>query len=308
LMIQDNPSVRVAERFLELLHHKLAAGDRIETRDKAPGEHGQMRRKFFASTDEAAKYAGSVGYTRDVYVGVAARRGEDGTRKGVHRISVLWADLDAKNGHTREGRLHQLKDLHCYPSMLVWSGGGWHTYWLLWEPVEGPEELERAELVMRCLAKGLGGDPVHDRSRILRVPGTHNHKRGEPRAVHLEHCDPELRYGLDEIEKMAEALPRKVDGDSQSRAGKVRRDILSDPIGKGERNGALVSIGGSLRDRGLDSETICVVLLEVNRLRCEPPLGEQEVVGIGRSVSKYAAGSPRYRSSLAQRLYRKEVC
>ena len=54
-------------------------------------------------------------------------------------------------------------------------------------------------------------------------------------------------------------------------------------------------------------ETICAVLVEVNRLLCEPPLKEAEAIGIGRSVGGYPAGSPRFRRSSARRIYRKEA-
>lgn len=301
-MLQENNPYGEAGRFFGSLHHSLAAEERIEVRHKLPGGGGSMRRKFFAATAEAARYATSL-VDEEVYAGVAPRRREDGTKAGIARLWALWADLDLKHGHTRESRTEQLEDLPCRPSMLVWSGGGWHPYWLLEEAAEGPEELDRAELSMRYLAEGLGGDPVHDYSRILRMPGTFNHKYGEPRRAKLERCDSGMRYGLDELERMAEGLPREIDGDDQGHAGKVRRDILAGPIREDGRNVAPTSVAGSLRDRGLDAETMRAVLLEVNRRRCEPPLPEPEVAEIGRSVARYPAGRPRYRRSPARRLY-----
>jgi hypothetical protein len=188
------------------------------------------------------------------------------------------------------------------PSIMVWTGGGWHAYFLLEKPADSPEELQRAELVMRRLAAGLRSDSVHDRSRILRVPGTYNWKYGEPRPVVMERFDPDLRYGLEEVEEMAEATPGDV-VDDVDKADTVSRDVLGGPIREGGRNVALASVAGSLRDRGLDAETICIVLLEVNQRRCEPPLAETEVVGIGRSIGRYPPGSPRYRRSSAIRVY-----
>ncbi len=135
-----------------------------------------MRQKFVASADEAARYAASLRSTRDIYAGAATRLGEDGTKAGVCSAAAVWADLDAKDGHTRQSRLEQLLALPHHPSILVWTGCGWHAYWLLKTPAEGPEDLVRAELVMHRLAAGLDSDPVHDRSRIMRVPGTFNHK------------------------------------------------------------------------------------------------------------------------------------
>jgi hypothetical protein len=261
-----------------------------------------MRRKFFASVKEAAMYAASAYDTRDVYVGVAVRRGEDGTKTGVCRISALWADLDAKDGYTRESRLKQLADLPYHPSVMVWTGGGWHAYWLLKKPAESPEELDLAELVMRHLAKGLDSDPVHDLSRIMRVPGTSNHKYGKPRPVELEHLDPDCRYDLGDLQGMAESLPGSAGADVMS-SGKVPREVLGEPIRKHHRNVSLTSVAGSLRDRGLDVGTICAVLLEVNRLRCLPPLEDEEVSGIAQSIGRYPAGKPRYRRSPVRRIH-----
>lgn len=303
MIIHDrNPQEREAGLFLEQLHHQLAAKESIEVRHKEPGERRPMRRRFYADPAEAARDAVTLGLREEVYVGAAPRLGEDGTKAGVSRLQALWADLDVKGGHTRESRFKQLMELSHHPPILVWTGGGWHAYWLLREPAKGPDELARAELIMRRIAEGLEGDPVYDRSRIMRVPGTHNFKYGEPRPVVMERCDPDLRYRLEELEGMAEALPGNVGADPD-KGGTVPRDVLSGPIREGARNVALTSVAGSLRDRGLDAETICVVLLEVNRHRCEPALKEAEVLGIGRSVGRYPPGSPRYRRSTARRIY-----
>jgi hypothetical protein len=185
---------------------------------------------------------------------------------------------------------------------MVWTGGGWHAYFLLEKPADGPKELQRAELLMRRLVAGLCSDPVHDRSRILRVPGTYNWKYGEPRPVVMERFDPDLRYRLEQLEEMAGALAGDVFEDVD-KADTVSRDVLSGPIRDGQRNVTLASVAGSLRDRGLDAATICIVLLEVNQRRCEPPLAKAEVVGIGRSIGRYPPGSPRYRRSSAIRVY-----
>ena len=91
-------------------------------------------------------------------------------------------------------------------------------------------------------------------------------------------------------------------GSHAGKNGKVPREVLGGPVREGGRNVALTSVSGSLRSRGLDEETICHVLLEVNRLRCEPPLSEAEVIRIARSISKYPAGSLRYIGSPARRV------
>jgi hypothetical protein len=260
-----------------------------------------MRRKFFASTEAAAREAVSLGVFCDVYLGVAPRWGSDGTRAGVRRLGTLWADLDAKGEHTVGSRLRQLQDLPCPPSILVKTGGGCHCYWLLKRHVDGPEQLEQAEAVMRRLGQGIGGDPVWDRTRVLRVPGTFNHKYAdEPRLVELERWEPRLRYDLDQLEEMAKAFPEE--GVPTAGRSGVRCDALAVTIRDGERNVTLLSVAGSLRYRGLDEHTIGVVLLEVNRSRCEPPLEGTEVLRIAESVGRYPSGRPRYRRSPVRRV------
>jgi hypothetical protein len=76
-----------------------------------------------------------------------------------------------------------------------------------------------------------------------------------------------------------------------SASGKARRRVASDgPIPRGQRNGTLTSVAGRLRRRGSDEEAIAAVLLAANASRCSPPLDEDEVRAIARSVARYAPG------------------
>ena len=58
-------------------------------------------------------------------------------------------------------------------------------------------------------------------------------------------------------------------------------------IAEGGRNNELASIAGTLRRRGLDVEEIEAALQGINRTRCNPPLPEDEVARIARSISSY---------------------
>lgn len=305
-MIHQNDQIEATETisFFHALFHKLDAQERIELRYKQPSVGHPMQQKFFQGSEEAMSFALRLRQPHDMYVGAAPREGEVGTKDGVKRLFAVWGDLDVKGEHTEESRLEQLRNLSCPASMLVWSGGGYHPYWMLREPIQGEEDLARAEKIMERIAEGLDGDAVYDRSRILRIPGTLNHKLEDPRPVKLVQHDPQLRYTLDQLEEMVEFFPKLEDSEKgKARCGKVPRDVLNTPVPKDKRNVTLTSVAGSLRDRGLDEGTITVVLLEVNRLRCVPPLGEVETEGIARSVSRYQAGTPRYRRSSAKRVY-----
>jgi hypothetical protein len=56
---------------------------------------------------------------------------------------------------------------------------------------------------------------------------------------------------------------------------------------EGQRNNKLASVGGTMRRRGMSPKAIEVALLEENRQRCNPPLGEAEVRRIAESVARY---------------------
>jgi hypothetical protein len=62
-------------------------------------------------------------------------------------------------------------------------------------------------------------------------------------------------------------------------------------IPSGRRNATLTSLAGTMRSRGMTQQAIEAALLEENRLRCDPPLSNDEVSGIARSISKYPVSS-----------------
>jgi putative DNA primase/helicase len=58
-------------------------------------------------------------------------------------------------------------------------------------------------------------------------------------------------------------------------------------IVEGARNQYLASLGGSLRRYGASQEEIQAAILMANENRCSPPLGEDEALRIGLSMSRY---------------------
>lgn len=60
------------------------------------------------------------------------------------------------------------------------------------------------------------------------------------------------------------------------------------PIPEGSRNDALARDAGAMRRRGFSEEAIFNALKIANRERCQPPLPEDEIMRIAKSVSRYA--------------------
>jgi RepB DNA-primase from phage plasmid len=111
------------------------------------------------------------------------RRPRSGKAGEVLPGRVVWVDID------QSARLERLRSFPHRPHLVVYSGsGGAHAYWRLAERLR-PQALEAAN---RKLAHRLGADlAVTDRARIMRVPGSFNHKAGRPcRLAYLDLTRP----------------------------------------------------------------------------------------------------------------------
>lgn len=125
--------------------------------------------------------------------------------------SCVWADIDFKAyASEADAKAAVHKALPFGWTYLVDSGGGYHAYAMLDEPV-GPDEFDRIERINRGIARRIGGDLAStDAARILRVPGTLNFKYSPARPVKLAEYSGvgEVRYSLDEL-SMYEDLGEK---------------------------------------------------------------------------------------------------
>ena len=86
----------------------------------------------------------------DVYVGVAPRTREEGTKDAIEEIWAAFVDIDDAGGAGR------LATFELPPSLVVASGsqGHLHAYW----PLEEPATPVQIEAINRALAERLGGD------------------------------------------------------------------------------------------------------------------------------------------------------
>lgn len=177
--------------------------------------------------EAAAKTA--VHWQRDwnVYVGILPRAGRKRFAVDVPSAAWLWSEIDGKT-EGQAGALELLKTAVNAglpaPGLLVGSGGGVHSYWPLAEPIPLPDLESRKTFIqtLQRLAVAVGGvkwdadnwgrptgklrvyapslpfaDPTCcDIARILRVPGTWNHKleRNAPVSLLTTNAAPILSY------------------------------------------------------------------------------------------------------------------
>lgn len=212
---------------------------------------------------------------RNLYFGPTLRKTDaNGTKENCHPLRLLFADFDFKDVSEAEAR-QRLGAFRLQPSALLHSGFGLHVYWLLSEPVEH----DAAKKLLRKLAETLGADlgsaePAH----VLRVPGTRNYKYDPPRDVVLETLTP-LCYSVEEFTKalgLAPATPTHAP--TKRRSAEIHVD----------RNIALTRLAGALRRQGLDFDAILAALRKHNAEHVHPPVDDQELKQIVRSVCRYA--------------------
>jgi hypothetical protein len=156
----------------------------------------------------------------DVYVGLGLRTHQTvgrGSSADVDAIGGVWIEVDHAGGHhkapnlpSREQLLQFLAALPFTCSMIVDSSGGFHCYLLfkeLWQ-FENAEERDQAQALLRRFQRtvqhwaaeaGWHIDTTADLARVLRPPGTFNHKSGTPQPVTL-YAVTDVRYDPAELE------------------------------------------------------------------------------------------------------------
>jgi P4 family phage/plasmid primase-like protien len=124
-------------------------------------------------------------------------------KANVFEVVAYWADIDLKDVPLGlDAVLARILALPIPPSLWVFSGNGLHCYWLLSEAILiTPETIGEIEADLRLLADLVGGDlSCAEAARLMRLPGSHNTKRGEFKAVTF--AGEGRRYHVEDIREM----------------------------------------------------------------------------------------------------------
>lgn len=177
-----------------------------------------------------------------------------------------------------------------------------------------PDLADRVKAIALRLLDGLptADVAIYEKLRLLRLPNT---RHGESRLFKIELALGELvDWDLDVIRTQARSLrtldlptvgvapvpaliamwdetaaPRGSNGAGRQAAAAAE----GTPIPEGQRNATLASLAGTMRQRGMTQVEMEAALLVANADRCHPPLPEDEVRTVARSISRYApAPSP----------------
>ena len=213
--------------LLDLLGHDGNRGDHVALCTSSGG--------VFSSNVVTAKHARNytIPTDRDAWFSVNPMQGPPRLNAGrgdvsqVVRLSSVYADLDVKPGgladfDTANAVIADLSiALHVRPSAITWSGNGVQPYWPLEDEISGPDAmalLRRWGRLVRHFAGLHGGqvDSVFDLTRILRIPGSFNHKDPNDRKPVV--CIPDAGRPLT-VQEIIETLDQhnipEVDEDKQ---------------------------------------------------------------------------------------------
>lgn len=109
-----------------------------------------------------------------IYIRVAVSKGKNSQKQDLLCVPALWVDIDIPG----EDGYRKAISFEAPPNIVVSSGGGFHSYWLLDKPVlitrDSTPIIEQA--IEGLLISGGGDRHVKDVTRILRLPGTTNVK------------------------------------------------------------------------------------------------------------------------------------
>jgi hypothetical protein len=173
----------------------------------------------------------------DVYVSVNPRVGKGGKKQHVHYVSSFHVEVDyGKDGHKKppehesyDQALESIQKFKLQPTIINHSGGGFHLYWILNQPLNVKDfGIDNIELINKTLLVKLGGDPgTHDISRVLRVLGTFNFKvENNPREVTTV-ADGGPKYNFDDFSEFMQPTDEPEKKSDQKRTVKSDQAITS---------------------------------------------------------------------------------
>lgn len=196
-----------------------------DNRDEYPKNLYRNTHTMKTLTDDALAWLSKQNKTYHIYHRIGLSLEERDRKSSITALPAFWVDVDDKSAKAYQ----KLEDL-C-PTMIVSSGGGYHGYWLLHEPlmIDNDERREEVEQILQGMALASGGDTsVTNINRILRTPSTRNIKAkyGDDKPIcHVLYCDESWgRYSYQRLVKDYKHLgtPPKP---------KVRRHVPAQAIG-----------------------------------------------------------------------------
>lgn len=292
---QNNDEAGDLEATYALFTALFEPSDRVEIR--AFHADGSAKQFWFTAADEAAaqrilrvvKALNQEGF--GIFFGANPRWRDGGKAEDVALFRVVFADFDGVTSldevltRIAESGLPE-------PSVTVFSGGGWHVYWILAAPIGDAEKWTTTQQRLALLLRS--DTSVADASRVMRVPGFINTKPKYPHRprVQLNEVNRERRYDLAIFAPEHGELTRAPVGKKLNHLGEAAagNDVLLMTIPKDSRHMALHRFALLLvfRTAGFDRPHIIAETQEIvwslSQTHCSPRKEQHERGDIDRAV------------------------
>jgi len=252
------------QEFITLLHG--GCGDLLVVREiPAQGRAEQ----HFMRLDSALTYIPPT--NTNVYIGMFGHNSKDATADTATSAGAVWADFD-DTGDAAEVMARIRSAGLPNPSIIVSSGHGIHAYWLLAKRARPGEVVP----VLRALAVALGSDGgVCDAARIMRLPGSMNHKGSPAVPCSILSVSP-LRHDITHLQNVLSAYRQPArDLRLQGVRSLLENDFacihaMANGVRKGHRNTCLGRITAWLKLIGYNEARAWADVMQWNSL-CSPP-------------------------------------
>jgi hypothetical protein len=218
----------------------------------SPGKHPRTRHGYKEATTDKEQINEWWTECPEANIGIATGR----------TSGIVVIDIDPRNGGN-ESFQELIEKYGALPDTyeVKTGGGGKHLYFKYIEGINYPSKL------------ALGVDIKSDRGYVVAPPSNHviggKYKRDMSNGV-----------------KQPVGLPEEWINALGTKEAK-QQDSEEEKILEGNRNTTLFNLARSLRLEGFVEDEILPSLLVMNKKKCVPPLDENEVRGIVKSVSQY---------------------
>lgn len=198
---KDKPFSNEIEKFVSIV---FEPNDVIEIR-LIPSKNSQSKKKYihFGLAKDLSTLANSLKTSNteekglNVYVSINPRISlyGGGTAKNVLHARYIFVDFDHS---TIDEALKMVMDAKLpRPTLIVYSGKGFHFYWRLLEPVT---DLKLWSKIQKQFIVSLNSDPcIHDAPRVMRLPGYQNMKYQDAPLCYIYEENRTLLYNLQDL-------------------------------------------------------------------------------------------------------------
>ena len=233
-------SINQAQGMLEVLFARVPANTFAALSIKEKGRQGMLSTGYPANAAGIAQLVAD-GIAKAPYADVyfstcpALRNLETSgkkrfSQKDVACVLSLYIDVDTQEDLGKAGKslpvdraaaVAVLKALPVPPTVIVDSGHGIHAYWILTDPLPLDKGKRMLQAFWKSFKKATGWadlDNASEPARVLRLPGTFNHKGADPLPVTVLAMS-DKRYSLEEIENFIRSVDQAAQGDKQPQGG-----------------------------------------------------------------------------------------